>query len=163
MLWAYSIAVSQCLHYDGDQIDLASNQLLFLIVWCGVFGRKEIVGVLKTMSVLCLTSSFYFSEPILDWFSVWRNQLFSSILDLLDLCNFCIWYVHPCILPVYLGVFFIFIYFLYMNKSLLLIHIYIYIYKALQLANGMHPCVTINRQGSAYCSHLLYLLIKKIV
>ena len=37
--------------------------LLFLIVWCGVFGRKEIVGVLKTMSVQCLISSFYFSEP----------------------------------------------------------------------------------------------------
>ena len=34
-----------------------------LIVWCGVFGRKEIVGVLKTMSILCLISSFYFSEP----------------------------------------------------------------------------------------------------
>ena len=149
MLWAYSIAVSQCLHYDGDQIDLASNQLLFLIVWCGVFGRKEIVGVLKTMSVLCLTSSFYFSEPILDWFSVGRNQLFSSILDLLDLCNFCIWHVHPYILLVYLGVFFF--NFLYNNKSLLLI----YIFKALQLANGMHPCVTINRQRSAYCSHLL--------
>ena len=37
--------------------------LLFLIVWCGVFGRKEIVGVLKTMSVQCLISSFYFSKP----------------------------------------------------------------------------------------------------
>ena len=36
---------------------------LFLIVWCSVFGRKKIVGVLKTMSILCLTSSFYFSEP----------------------------------------------------------------------------------------------------
>ena len=36
---------------------------LFLIVWCGVFGRKEIVGVFKTMSILCLISSFFFSEP----------------------------------------------------------------------------------------------------
>ena len=51
---------------------------------------------------------------LLDWFSVWRNQPFSSILDLLDLNNFCIWYVHPCILPVYLGVSFF-----YINKSLL--------------------------------------------
>ena len=35
---------------------------LFLIVWCGAFGRREMVGVLKTLSVPCLTSSFYFSE-----------------------------------------------------------------------------------------------------
>ena len=35
---------------------------LFLIVWCGAFRRREIVGVLKTLSVPCLTSSFYFSE-----------------------------------------------------------------------------------------------------
>ena len=37
----------------------------FLIVWCGVFGRREIVDVLKTMSVPCLISSFYFSKPYL--------------------------------------------------------------------------------------------------
>ena len=52
----------------------------------------------------------------MDWFSVWRNQPFSSILDLLDLYNFCIWYLHPSILPVYLGVSFFDI-----NKSLLFI------------------------------------------
>ena len=34
----------------------------FLIVCCGAFGRREIVGVLKTLSVPCLTSNFYFSE-----------------------------------------------------------------------------------------------------
>ena len=38
-------------------------ELLFLIVWCGVFGRKEIVSVLKTTGFLCLISSFYFSKP----------------------------------------------------------------------------------------------------
>ena len=48
-----------------------------------------------------------FFKTLLDWFLVWRNQPFSSILDLLDLCNICIWYVHPCILPVYLGVSFL--------------------------------------------------------
>ena len=35
----------------------------FLFVWCGVFGMREIIGVLKTLSVPCLISSFYFSEP----------------------------------------------------------------------------------------------------
>ena len=38
---------------------------LFLIVWCGVFGRREIVVVLKTRSVPCLISSFFFLEPYL--------------------------------------------------------------------------------------------------
>ena len=38
--------------------------LLFLIVWCGIFGRKEIVGVLKTTSFLCLISSFYFQNLV---------------------------------------------------------------------------------------------------
>ena len=44
-----------------------------------------------------------FLRTLFDWFSVWRNQPF-SILDLLDFCNFRSWFVHPCILPVYLGV-----------------------------------------------------------
>ena len=44
-----------------------------------------------------------FLRTLFDWFSVWRNQHF-SILDLLDFCNFRSWFVHPCMLPVYLGV-----------------------------------------------------------
>ena len=39
------------------------NGSLFLIVWCGVFGRKEIVGDLTIVSILCLISSYYFLEP----------------------------------------------------------------------------------------------------
>ena len=31
-----------------------------------------------------------FFRTLLDWFLVWRNHHFSSILDFLDLCNFCI-------------------------------------------------------------------------
>ena len=30
-----------------------------------------------------------FFRTLLDWFSVWRNHPFSSILDLLDFCNVC--------------------------------------------------------------------------
>ena len=37
----------------------------FLFVWCGVFERREIVGVLNTLSIPSLISSFYFSEPYL--------------------------------------------------------------------------------------------------
>ena len=118
------VGLCQCLLLSSllaSKVDLVTiimeiYGLLFLIVWCGVFGSKEIAGVLKTMSILCLISSFFFFRILLDWFSVWRNQPFSSILDFLDLCNFCIWYVYPCILLVYLGVSFF-----YINKSLLLI------------------------------------------
>ena len=141
LLWSYErwclvylefVGLCQCLSLSfllAGKVNLVAivmdmYGLLFLIVWCGVFGSKEIVGVLKTMSILCLISSFFFFRILLDWFSVWRNQPFSSILDLLDLYNFCIWYVHPCILLVYLGVSFF-----YINKSLLLIKKIIPLYR----------------------------------
>ena len=54
-----------------------------------------------------------FFRTLLDWFSVWRNHHFSSFLDFLDLCNLCIWYVHPCVLEC--------LSLLVINKSLLLI------------------------------------------
>ena len=50
--------------------------LLFLIVWCGVFGRKEIVGVLKTVSILCLISSYYFLEPYWTGYQCGENNPF---------------------------------------------------------------------------------------
>ena len=82
LLWSYGIwffvylefvGLCQCLLLSfllAGKVDLVAivmdiYGLFFLIVWCGVFGRKEIVGVLKTMIVLCLISSFYFLEP---WF-----------------------------------------------------------------------------------------------
>ena len=42
-----------------------------------------------------------FFKTLLVWFSVWRNHLFSSILDLLDFCNVRYWFVppvYPCVL-----------------------------------------------------------------
>ena len=65
------VGLCQCLLLSfllAGKVDLVAIAMeiygwLFLIVWCGVFGRKEIVGVLKTMSILCLISSFFFSEP----------------------------------------------------------------------------------------------------
>ena len=50
---------------------------LFLIVWCGAFGRREI-GVLKTLSVPCLTSSFFFSK--LYWTSSLCGGIFLFLL-----------------------------------------------------------------------------------
>ena len=47
-------------------------------------------------------------RTLLDWLSMQRNQPFSLILNLLDLCNFFISSVHPCILPVYLSVSFLY-------------------------------------------------------
>ena len=64
------IGLCQCLSLGyllASKVDLVAIVMeiygwLFLIVWCGAFGRREIVGVLKTLSVPCLTSRFYFSE-----------------------------------------------------------------------------------------------------
>ena len=39
---------------------------LFLLAWCGASGRRGIIDALKTLSVLCPTSSFFFSEPYLN-------------------------------------------------------------------------------------------------
>ena len=73
----------------------------FLFVWCGVFGRREIVDVLKTLSALCLISSFFFSEPYLtsslrgetSLFLFWNYLTFViSILDLFTPVYFlCTW------------------------------------------------------------------------
>ena len=45
-----------------------------------------------------------FFRTLFDWFSVWRNQPFSTILDVLDFCNIRFLFFHPCILLVYMGV-----------------------------------------------------------
>ena len=65
------VGLCQCLllgYLLSGKVDLVAIVMeiygrLFLIVWCGVFGRREIVGALKTMSVPCLISNFYSSEP----------------------------------------------------------------------------------------------------
>ena len=84
------------------------------LMWCIWKERNSRCFEENECSMLDLKLLFF--GTLLDWFSMWRNQPFSSILDLLDLCNFCIWHVHPCMLPVYLSVSFFDI-----NKSLLLI------------------------------------------
>ena len=75
---------------------------LFLFVWCGVFGRREIVGVLNTLSVPCLISSFYFSKPYLTGSPCGETNLFllfwiyltfvMFVFDLFTLVySLCIW------------------------------------------------------------------------
>ena len=49
-------------HRNGYIWIVVPHCLMWCVV-CGVFGRKEIVGVLKTVSILCLISSYYFLEP----------------------------------------------------------------------------------------------------
>ena len=72
----------------------------FLFVWCGVFGRRGIVDALKTLSVLCLTSSFFSSEPYLNGslcetilFLFWIYLTFVIfVLDLLPhVYSLCAW------------------------------------------------------------------------
>ena len=114
LVYLESVGLCQCLLLSFllvGKVDLVAIKMeiygwLFLIVWCGVFGRKEVVAsrCFEDNEHSMPDLKFLFFRTLLDWFSVWRNQPFSSILDLLDLCNFCIWYVLPYILPVYLGV-----------------------------------------------------------
>ena len=93
--------------------------LLFFTVWCGVFGRKEIVGALKTMSILCLTSSYYFLELYWTGSQCGENNPFLQfwiyliyVIFVFDLCtpiySLCTW------------VSFFFFFFFNINKSLLL-------------------------------------------
>ena len=64
-----------------------------------------------------------FFRTLLEWLLVWKNQSFSSILDLLDLCNLYLIYT-PLYTPCVLGCLFFDI-----NKSILLYkYIYLYIY-----------------------------------
>ena len=62
-----------------------------------------------------------FFRTLLDWFSVWRNQPFSSILDLLDLCNVR-FDMFTLIYSMYLGVslFLISINLYYLSKKIIL-------------------------------------------
>ena len=82
LLWSYGIWFLVYLDLVGSCLFLLLGSLLagkvtlvatamelfgrsFLFVWCGVFGRRGIVDALKTLSVLCPTSSFFLSEPYL--------------------------------------------------------------------------------------------------
>ena len=106
------IGLCQCLllgYLLASKVDLATIVMeiygwLFLIVWRGVFGRKEIVGVLKTMSILCLISSFYFSKPYWTGSQCRETNLFLQFWIYLIYVIFVFDMLHPCILSVYLGV-----------------------------------------------------------
>ena len=88
-------------------VNCASNRVL---AW--IFGYSELdydpielfFLAFYMLSIEETDLKHFFLRTLLDWFFVWRNQHFSTILDLLDFCNIRFWFVHPCILPVYLGV-----------------------------------------------------------
>ena len=42
-----------------------------------------------------------FFRTLRDWLFALQNQSFPSFIDFLDSCNFCIWFLFPCLLPVY--------------------------------------------------------------
>ena len=71
-------------HRNGDIWMVVPHCLM----WCIWKERNSRCFEDNERSMLDL--KFLFFRTLLDWFSVRRNQHFSSILDLLDLCNFCI-------------------------------------------------------------------------
>ena len=102
----------------------------FHFVWCGVFGRREIVDVLKKLSVPCLISSYYFSEPYLTGSLCGETNIFLFWIYL----TFVI-FVLDLFTPVYFLCTWVSLSF-DINESLLLIkkkiYIYIYIYQSLE-------------------------------
>ena len=103
-LWAMSLGLfGVCWVMPKSVVDLLAS-------WQGQFGRrhnKYVWIVVPHCLVWCIwkerNNSFFedsehslpnlklfFFRTLMDWLSVWRNQSFSSILDLLDLCKFCI-------------------------------------------------------------------------
>ena len=70
------------------------------LMWC--IWKKRNSRCFEDIEHSMLDLKLLFLRTLFDWFFVWRNQPF-SILDLLDFCVFCSWFVYPCILPVYLG------------------------------------------------------------
>ena len=52
-----------------------------------VYLEGENSGCFEDNECSMLDPKLLFFRTLLDWFSVWRNQPFSFILDLLDFCN----------------------------------------------------------------------------
>ena len=63
---------------------------LSIIVWCGAYGGKGIVGVWRHGKFYAWSQVVLF-RTLLDWLSAMRSLSFFSIVDFLDLCNFCNW------------------------------------------------------------------------
>ena len=103
-LWAMSLSLfGVCWIMPKSVVELLAS-------WQGQFGRHH-NGYVSIVVPYCLVwciwkerdsrcfednehslpnLKLFFFRTLMDWLSVWRNQSFSSILDLLDLCNFCI-------------------------------------------------------------------------
>ena len=61
----------------------------FLIAYCGVFGGREMVDVLKILRSIPDLKLLFF-RTLRDWLFALQNQSFPSFIDSLDSCNFCI-------------------------------------------------------------------------
>ena len=116
------IGLCQCLSLGyllAGKVDLVTIVMeiygwLFLIVCYGAFGRREIVGALKTSSAPCLTSSSYFSKLY------WIGSLCGGTILFLLFWIYLIFvmFVLDLFPPVYLGVS---LFFFFINEILLLI------------------------------------------
>ena len=61
----------------------------FLIAYCGVFGGREMVDVLKILRSIPDLKLLLF-RTLRDWLFALQNQSFPSFIDFLDSYNFCI-------------------------------------------------------------------------
>ena len=56
------------------------------LMWC--IWKERNSRCFEDIECSMLDLKLLFLQTLFDWFSVWRNQPFSTILDLLDFCNF---------------------------------------------------------------------------
>ena len=71
--------------------------------------------------------NLFFFRTLLDWLFALQKQSFPSLIDFLDSCHFCIWFVGPLYTPCVLGCLFFYInktYYL-SNKTIFPLHIFL--------------------------------------
>ena len=84
-------------HRNGH-ILLIVHQLLMWFVW-----RERNSRCFEDKERSILDLKLFFFRTLLDWFSTLQNQSFSSFLDFLDSCNFCIDFLTPLCISCVLG------------------------------------------------------------
>ena len=99
-------------HRNGDLWRVVPHCLL----WC--IWKERNSRCFEDIERSILDIKLLFFRTLLDWFSVWRNHPFSSILDFLDFCNVRFWFVPPVyLLCTWVSLSFLSMKFYYLSKK----------------------------------------------
>ena len=120
LLWIYGLW-SMVLGLFGVSLVMPRTVLGLLGCWQGNFGCHRngyIWSIIPHCLMWCLWREWncrcfedfessildlklLFFRTLRDWLFALQRQSFPSFIDFLDSCNFCIWFLFPCLLPVY--------------------------------------------------------------